>query len=62
VGTPVDPRAAHPLEAMSMVRRALTAWSALLVLLGAGACRRAADSIGREIRTVVSADKPPAYL
>jgi L,D-transpeptidase YcbB len=62
VGAPLDPRAAHPLEAMSMVRRALTAWSALLALLGAGACRRAADSIGREIRTVVSADKPPAYL
>jgi L,D-transpeptidase YcbB len=62
VGTPVDPRAAHPLEAMSMVRRALTAWSVLLALLGAGACRRAADTIDREIRTIVSADEPPAYL
>jgi murein L,D-transpeptidase YcbB/YkuD len=62
VGAPLDPRAAYPLEAISMVRRALTAWSALLVLLGAGACRRAADPIGREIRTVVSAEKPPAYL
>ncbi|HUR08008.1 MAG TPA: hypothetical protein VM347_36070, partial [Nonomuraea sp.] len=47
---------------MSMVRRALTAWSVLLALLGAGACRRAADTIDREIRTIVSADEPPAYL
>ena len=62
MGTPVDPRAAHPLEAMSMVRRALRAWSVLLALLGAGACRRAADTIDREIRTIVSADEPPAYL
>src|SRR5439155_11297910 len=58
----MDSRAAHPLDAMSMFRRALTLWSALLALLGAIGCRRAGDPIGREIRTIVSAEKAPAYM
>jgi Scaffold domain len=35
-------------------------WPILIVLLGA-ACRRA-DPLGPEIRNIVSAEKPPAYL
>src|SRR6266404_1022238 len=58
----MDSRAAHPLDAMSMFRRALTLWSALLALLGAIGCRPAGDPIGREIRTIVSAEKAPAYM
>jgi murein L,D-transpeptidase YcbB/YkuD len=34
----------------------------LIALLGAVACRRSADPIGQEIRNVVSAEKPPAYM
>src|SRR5690349_18011906 len=45
-----------------MRRHALTVWPCLFVLLGAVACRRATDPIGQEIRTLVSAEKPPAYL
>jgi murein L,D-transpeptidase YcbB/YkuD len=37
-------------------------WPCLFVLLAAVACRRSADPIGQEIRNVVSAEKPPAYL
>src|SRR2546422_7788605 len=50
--------AAHRLEAIAMLRPALTVWSGLLVLLGAVSCRRAADPIGREIGSIVSAEKP----
>jgi murein L,D-transpeptidase YcbB/YkuD len=33
-----------------------------MVALGPVACRRGADPIGKEIRNLVSAEKPPAYL
>lgn len=45
-----------------MFRPALTVWPCLIGLLGAVACRRSADPIGQEIRTIVSAERPPAYL
>jgi murein L,D-transpeptidase YcbB/YkuD len=45
-----------------MCRPALAVWPCLIVLLGAAACRRSADPIGQEIRNVISAEKPPAYL
>jgi murein L,D-transpeptidase YcbB/YkuD len=45
-----------------MFRPALTVLPCLIGLLGALACHRSADPIGREIRSVVSAEKPPAYL
>jgi murein L,D-transpeptidase YcbB/YkuD len=45
-----------------MFRPALTVWPCLIGLLGAVACRRSADPIGQEIRNVISAEKPPAYL
>jgi L,D-transpeptidase YcbB len=43
-------------------RPALTVWPCLIALVGTGACRRSADPIGQEIRNVISAEKPPAYL
>ncbi|HEY7636983.1 MAG TPA: L,D-transpeptidase family protein [Gemmatimonadales bacterium] len=43
-------------------RPSLIVWPCLIGLLGAVACRRAADPIGQEIRNAVSADKPPAYM
>ena len=46
---------------MRVFRRPGTQWSGLLVLLAAAACHRA-DPIAREIRNVVTAEKPPAYL
>jgi murein L,D-transpeptidase YcbB/YkuD len=45
-----------------MFRPALTVWPCLIGLLGAVACRRSADPIGQEIRNLISAEKPPAYL
>jgi murein L,D-transpeptidase YcbB/YkuD len=45
-----------------MFRPALTVWPCLIGLLGAVACRQSADPIGQEIRNVISAEKPPAYL
>jgi L,D-transpeptidase YcbB len=45
-----------------MCRSALTVWPCLIALLGAVACRRSTDPIGQEIRNVISAEKPPAYL
>jgi L,D-transpeptidase YcbB len=55
---------------MTISRRAVTVriqptlavWPCLIGILGLVACRRAADPIGQEIRNVVSADKPPAYM
>jgi murein L,D-transpeptidase YcbB/YkuD len=37
-------------------------WPCLIALLGAVACRRSPDRIGQEIRNIISAEKPPAYL
>ncbi len=45
---------------MAISCRAVTV--SLVALLGAGACRRSADPIGQEIRNVLSAQKPPAYM
>ena len=45
-----------------MFRPALTVCPCLIALLGGVACRRAGDPIGKEIRNIVSAEKPPAYL
>jgi L,D-transpeptidase YcbB len=45
-----------------MFRAALTRWPCLLALVGAAACRPATDPIRQEIRDIVSADTPPAYL
>jgi murein L,D-transpeptidase YcbB/YkuD len=44
-----------------MVRAALTVWPCLIALLGAVACR-SADPTGQEIRNIISAERPPAYL
>jgi murein L,D-transpeptidase YcbB/YkuD len=40
----------------------VTVWSCLIALLAAGACRRSDDGTGQEIRSIVSAEKPPTYL
>jgi murein L,D-transpeptidase YcbB/YkuD len=45
-----------------MFRPALTVWPCLIALLGTVACRRSADRIGHEIRNIISAERPPAYL
>src|SRR5687767_11627845 len=45
----------------AMVRAALTVWPCLIALLGAVACR-SADPTGQEIRNIISAERPPAYL
>ena len=45
-----------------MFRRLLGVWPGLIALLGPVGCRRSGDQIGQEIRNIVSAEKPPAYL
>jgi murein L,D-transpeptidase YcbB/YkuD len=45
-----------------MFRPALAVWPCLIALLGAVACRRSPDPTGHEIRNIISAEKPPAYL
>jgi murein L,D-transpeptidase YcbB/YkuD len=45
-----------------MLRPALTVWPCLIALLGAVACRRSPDPTGQEIRNIISAERPPAYL
>jgi murein L,D-transpeptidase YcbB/YkuD len=45
-----------------MFRPALTVWPCLIALLGIVACRQSEDRINHEIRNIVSAEKPPAYL
>jgi L,D-transpeptidase YcbB len=45
-----------------MFRPSLTVWSCLIALLGAVGCSRSPDGIGQEIRDIVSAERPPAYL
>ena len=50
-------------QALTVVfRPALAVWPCLVVVSGLVACRRSDDRVGQEIRNVVSADKPPAYL
>jgi L,D-transpeptidase YcbB len=43
-------------------RSALTLWACLIPLLGVVACRRSSDQNSQEIRNIVSAKRPPAYL
>ncbi|MGH7513769.1 MAG: peptidoglycan-binding protein [Gemmatimonadales bacterium] len=45
-----------------MFRPAPTVWPCLIALLGTVACHQSDDRIGHEIRTILSAEKPPAYL
>ncbi len=45
-----------------MSRAALILWLCLITLLGPVACRRSPDRIGQELRNVISAERPPAYL
>jgi murein L,D-transpeptidase YcbB/YkuD len=47
---------------VTVVRPALTAWPCLFVLVGTVGCGRSGDRVSQEIRTIVSAEKPPAYL
>jgi murein L,D-transpeptidase YcbB/YkuD len=45
-----------------MFRPALTVWPCVIALLGTVGCRQSADRISHEIRNIVSAERPPAYL
>src|SRR5919112_4326617 len=45
-----------------MFRPALTVWPCVLALLSTVACRKSADRIEQEIRSITSAESPPAYL
>jgi hypothetical protein len=44
-----------------MFRSALTVWPCV-ALLGTLACRESADRVNHEIRSITSAESPPAYL
>ena len=48
--------------AAAVFRPALTLWLCLIAVLGTTSCRRSPDGIGQEIRSIVSAETPPAYL
>jgi L,D-transpeptidase YcbB len=50
----------RPITVIS--RPALILWPGLIALLGPVACRQSGDRISQEIRTILSAEKPPAYL
>ena len=45
-----------------LFRPALPLWPCVIALLGPSACRQSGDRVSQEIQSIVSADKPPAYL
>jgi len=45
-----------------MVRPTLAVWACLIPVLGVLACRQPPDPVGQEIRSIISTERPPAYL